>query len=234
MSRSSLGRRVGTRLAPKVTAIAPNTTAAAVLKALDGAINGVSRLPGAASAADFALAKHHGNAERAVHHLIERHVRYAGAQGMLTNIGGLTTLAIAIPANLAGLALVECRLIAAIVHLRGYDLEDPRTRAAILACLLGPDGLATELKKKRVPGGPNDLLTATSVDPDLANRLANAVATELITRATGTRVATTVGRRVPILGGAIGASSDGYATWKLGRYVDREIQWRARQTPKAR
>jgi len=219
---------VGTRLAPKVTAIAPNATAAAVLKALDGAISGVSRLPGAASAADFAMTKHHGNTERAIHHLIERHVRYAGAQGLLTNIGGLTTLAVMIPANLAGLALVECRLIAAVMHLRGWNLEDPRTRNAILACLLGPDTLATEIKKKRIPGGPNDLLTSASTDPELTNRLANAVASELITRATGTRVATTVGRRVPLLGGAIGAGSDGYATWKLGRYVDREIQWRQR------
>ena len=233
MSRSSLGRRVGTRLAPRVTSIAPNATSAAVLKALDGAINGVSRLPGAAAAADAALTRHHGNAERAVHHLIERHVRYAGAQGMLTNIGGLTTLAITIPANLAGLALVECRLIAAILHLRGYDLQDARTRSAVLACLLGPDALATEIRKKRVPGGPNELLTAANLDPQLTTRLANAVATELITRATGTRMATTVGRRVPILGGAIGAGSDGYATWKLGRYVDREIQWRARHTPNA-
>jgi len=234
MSRSSLGRRVGSKLAPRVTAIAPNATSTAVLKALDGAINGVSRLPGAAAAAEEALAKHHGDSERAVHHLIERHVRYAGAQGLLTNIGGLTLLAVSIPANLAGLALVECRLIAAIMHLRGHDLEDPRTRNAILACLLGPDALATEVKKKHLVGGPNDLLTATTVDPDLAVRLANAVATELITRATGTRVATTVGRRVPILGGAIGAGSDGYATWKLGRYVDREIQWRERHTSKTR
>ncbi|HWU32128.1 MAG TPA: EcsC family protein [Marmoricola sp.] len=224
MSRSgSMGRRLGTKLAPKVTAIAPTMTSTAVLKALDGAINGVSRLSGAAAAADAALEKHHGNTERAIHHLIEKHVRYAGAQGMLTNIGGLTTLAVAIPANLAGLALVECRLIAAIIHLRGYDLADPRTRNGVLACLLGPDALAAELRKKRIPGDPNELLTAKTVDPDLTARLANAVATELITRATGTRVATTVGRRVPILGGAVGAGSDGYATWKLGRFVDREI-----------
>lgn len=217
-------------MAPRVTSLAPGLTSTAVLKALDGAIGGISKLPGAATAADAALAKHHGDAERAVHQLIERHVRYAGAQGLLTNIGGLTTLAVTIPANLAGLALVECRLIAAILHLRGYDLDDPRTRNAVLACLLGPDALGDEIKKKRVPGGPNDLLTAATVDPDLTHRLANAVATELITRATGTRMATTVGRRVPVLGGAIGAGSDGYATWKLGRYVDREIQWRDRQT----
>lgn len=231
MNRGNLGRRVGTKLAPRVTSVAPGFTSGAVLKALDAAIGGVSRLPGAAAAADTALAKHQGDAERAIHHLIERHVRYAGAQGLLTNIGGLTTLAVAIPANLAGLALVECRLIAAILHVRGYDLEDPRTRNAVLACLLGPDALADEIKKKRVPGGPNELLSAAHADPELGSRLANAVATELITRATGTRMATTVGRRVPVLGGAIGAGSDGYATWKLGRYVDREIHWRARPTP---
>lgn len=234
MSPNSLGRRVGAKLAPKVTALAPNATSTAILKALEGAINGVSRLPGAAAAADSALSRHNGNQERAVHHLIERHVRYAGAQGMLTNIGGFTTLAITIPANLAGLALVECRLIAAILHLRGYDLQDPRTRSAVLACLLGPDVLAREIRKKHIPGGPNELLTAADLDPELTHRLANAVASELITRATGTRIATTVGRRVPILGGAIGAGSDGYATWKLGRYVDREIQWRDSQARRKR
>lgn len=222
------------KLAPRVTSLAPAFTAGAVLKALDAAIDGIGRLHGAAAAGDDALAKHQGDAERAVHHLIERHVRYAGAQGLVTNIGGLTTLAVAIPANLAGLALVECRLIAAILHVRGYDLRDPRTRNAVLACLLGPDTLAAEIKKKRVPGGPNELLTAAHVDPELGNRLANLVATELISRATGTRVATTVGRRVPILGGAIGAGSDGYTTWKLGRYVDREILGRARQRPRMR
>lgn len=218
-----MGRRLGTALAPRVTSAAPRLTSNAVLKALDSAINGFSRLPGAAAAAQTALEKHHGNTDRAIHHLIERHVRYAGAQGFLTNIGGLTTLAVAIPANLAGLALVECRLIAAILHLRGWDLQRPQTRNAVLACLVGPEALATEIGKKRIPGGPNDLLTTPTVDPDLTARLANAVATELITRATGTRVATTVGRRIPILGGAVGAGSDGYATWKLGRLVEREV-----------
>lgn len=227
---SSMGRRLGTRLAPRVTSVAPTLTSAAVLRALDGAINGVSRLHGAAAAADAALEAHFGDSQRAIHHLIEKHVRYAGAQGFLTNIGGLTTLAVTLPANIAGLTLVECRLIAAIMHVRGYDLTDVRTRNAILACLLGPEALGVELRKKRVPSDPNELLVAKNVDPDLTTRLANVVAAELITRATGTRIATTAGRRIPILGGAVGAASDGYATWKLGRFVDRGIY--PAQTPR--
>ena len=55
--------------------------------------------------------------------MIEDHVRYAGAQGFATNLGGLVTAAVAIPANITGLALIQCRLVACIAHLRGYDLE---------------------------------------------------------------------------------------------------------------
>ena len=66
-------------------------------------------------------------------------MRYAGAQGFVTNLGGLVTAAVTIPANITGLALIECRMIAGIAHLRGYDLDDPRVRNAILVCMLGED-----------------------------------------------------------------------------------------------
>jgi len=40
----------------------------------------------------------------------------------------------------------------------------------------------------------------------------------------GKRVATTVARRVPVVGGMVGASADAYATWQIGRYADRELR----------
>jgi hypothetical protein len=39
----------------------------------------------------------------------------------------------------------------------------------------------------------------------------------------GKRVAGSMGRRVPLVGGFVGAGMDGYATWKIGRYADREL-----------
>jgi hypothetical protein len=36
--------------------------------------------------------------------VIENHVRYAGAQGFATNLGGLATMAFTVPANISGLA----------------------------------------------------------------------------------------------------------------------------------
>ena len=45
----------------------------------------------------------------------------------------------------------------------------------------------------------------------------------------GKRLAITVGRRVPVVGGLVGAGADGYATWQIGRYADRELLPRARR-----
>jgi hypothetical protein len=55
------------------------------------------------------------------------------------------------------------------------------------------------------------------------------VATNLITRIAGKRLATTVGRRIPLVGGVVGMGADGFATWKVGRYADRELLPRNRR-----
>ncbi len=87
----SFAKRVGAALAPKVTNLAPGLTSSFVHQALDKAITGVGPLPSAASAADKQLREQDGDVDRAIHEVIENHVRYAGAQGFATNIGGLVT-----------------------------------------------------------------------------------------------------------------------------------------------
>lgn len=224
MSRSrSVATMVGRRLAPKVAGAAPGVTETFVREALVRAIHGVGPLPGAADAAQAQLREQHGDVDRAVHELIENHVRYAGAQGFLTNIGGVVTAAVTIPANITGLALVQCRMIAGIAHLRGYDLADPRVRNAILVCLLGGDQVEALLRRKVLPAPPMALATAPVADPALDRRIAVEVGSEIVARMTGKRVAVTVARRVPVVGGVVGMGADGYATWRIGRYADREL-----------
>jgi uncharacterized protein (DUF697 family) len=222
-------KRVGIALAPKAAGLAPGLTSSFVHQALDKAITGVGPLPGAASAADKQLAEHGGDLERGIHDVIENNVRYAGAQGFATNLGGLAFMAVAVPVNVAGLALIQCRMVAGIAHLRGYDLSDPRTRDAILACLLGEERILRMIKTRDLPGTPMEIASAPVHDPALDRLLATEVSSELIARATGKRLAATVGRRVPVVGGVVGASTDAFITWKIGRYVDREFLPRKRR-----
>ena len=63
------------------------------------------------------------------------------------------------------------------------------------------------------------IATAPVHDPDLDRLLSAEVASELITRVAGKRLAITIARRMPIVGGAFGMGADGFATWRVGRYA---------------
>ena len=226
MSASS---SIGKRLAPRIPDAVPGLTTAFVREALHRAIHGVGPLPPAAHAAEKQLREQRGRIEHAVHEVIENHVRYAGAQGFMTNLGGLVTAAVAIPANITGLALIQSRMIAGIAHLHGYDLQDPRVRNAVLACLLGEDQVDSLVRKRRLPAPPMALATAPLHDPDLDRIISAEVASDMIARVAGKRLATTVGRRVPVVGGLVGAGADGFSTWRIGRYADKELLPRAKR-----
>ena len=220
---------VGKGLLPHVSKAAPELSSHFVHESLRRAIDGVGPLPGAAASADKILAGERGDVDRAIHEVIEDHVRYAGAQGFATNLGGLVTAVVAIPANITGLALIQCRLVASIAHLRGYDLADQRVRNAILACVLGEDVVGSMVKSKKVPAPPMALATAPAHDAAIDQMVSGVVASDLITRVAGKRLATQIGRRIPLVGGVVGMGADGYATWKVGRYADRELLPRARR-----
>jgi hypothetical protein len=214
---------IGKGVAPRLHRLAPELSSNFVHEALRRAIFGIGPFPPAAKAADAQLAEQHGNVDRAVHEVIENHVRYAGAQGFLTNLGGLATMAFAVPTNISGLALVECRMIAGIAHVRGYDLTDPRVRNAILVCLLGEESVRQLVRDKKLPAPPMALATAPAHDPLLDRVISAEVASDLVSKVAGKRLAGTVARRIPLVGGFVGMGADGYATWKIGRYADREL-----------
>jgi hypothetical protein len=224
-----IGGSLGRALTPHAARIAPDMTSGFVHEALTRAIYGVGPLPGAAHAADKQLAEQGGDVDRAIREVIENHVRYAGAQGFATNLGGVVTAAFTIPANIAGLAMLQARMVAGIAHLRGYDLEDGRVRNAVLACMVGEDAVRRLVKKRKLPAPPMAIATAPAHDPQLSKIIAAEVTAEMLTRVAGKRMATTVGRRVPVVGGIFGAGADGFATWKVGRYADRELLSRTRR-----
>lgn len=83
--------------------------------------------------------------------------------------------------------------------------------------------------KQTLPAPPMAIATAPVHDPALDQVVSAEVAADIVARIAGKRLATTVGRRVPVVGGIVGAGADGYATWQVGRYADRELLPRNRR-----
>ncbi|HYJ68034.1 MAG TPA: EcsC family protein [Nocardioidaceae bacterium] len=226
-----VGRTAAKALMPVARKTAPVVTSSYVREILERAIDGGGPFKGAAGAADARLVQARGDVEDAVRDLIDAHVRMAGVQGFLTNIGGAVTLPVMIPANVTGLALLQCHLVAGVAHLRGYDLDDPRVRNAVMACLLGEDAVHNLVRRKRIPSTPMAIATSPMHDPQLDKRIGTMVTAELWTKITGRRAALMVGRRVPLLGGGVGAFADGLSTYQVGSYAERELRDRRTRRP---
>lgn len=214
------------KMVPDMHKVAPDLNSGFVHRTVLQALKGVGPLPPAAQAADKQLDEQGGDVDKAVGEVIQNHTAWSAGQGFVTNLGGLVTMAATIPVNIAGLALLQIRMVAGIAHLRGYDLDDPRVRNAILLCTLGEDTVNSLVKSKKVPGTPWVIATAPLHDPELEKIIAGEVTSALVNRVIGKRAAGTVIRRVPLAGGVWGGSADGYATWQVGRYAARELRSR--------
>jgi EcsC protein family len=223
-----LKQTVARQLAPRISELTPGLSTSFVREALNRAIDGVGPLAPAAVAADKQLKEQRGNVERAIHEVIENNVRIAGAQGFATNVGGLVTMAVAIPANVTGLAIIQCRMVAGIAHLRGHDLTDPRVRNAVLTILVGEEQVHELVAKRSLPTTPMAMATAPVHDPASDAAISSVVAADFIARVAGKRLVASVARRVPVVGGVVGMGADGFMTWRIGRYADRELLTRRR------
>lgn len=184
------------------------------------AIEGVSKVPGAKATA----AKHmerQGNAGDAVESLIRSHAGLASAQGFVTNLGGLVATLVTLPANIAGVAVVQVRLAATIAHLHGYDVDDPRVRTALLECLMG-DALEDRIVKSGIPR-PLAVATAPIFDPALDQRVSEIVLGDLAGRMGGKHLAVQLLRGIPLVGAPVGGAVDGWLTYSLGTLVKNEL-----------
>lgn len=202
----------------------PHVASGYVRTMLDRAIDGIGPLRPVVETAGAKLASHGGDIEQAVSTLVRTHTGLAGVQGFVTNLGGLSVAAATLPANVVGVTLVQCHLVASVAHLRGYDIEDPRVRNAVLATMLGEDTVRDMIRRHRLPSSPMALATSPMHDPTLDETIAREVTSELVARTVGRRALMLVGKRVPLLGGAVGAGADGFGTWQVGRYAQSELK----------
>jgi hypothetical protein len=179
-----------------------------VERVLGVGIAGAGPFAGAAETAEQQLDAAGGDREDAIRRLVAAHVRLAATSGFVTGLGGVATLPVSVPASMAGFAVVAARMAAGIAHLRGYDLDEPAVRSAVLVALLA--------------GGAPAVLAEVGVDPDerpvtaALGRLPAGVLAELDRRVghrlvarAGEKGAVGLAKLVPLVGGPLGAAVDG-------------------------
>jgi hypothetical protein len=183
--------------------------------AYEKAING---LPGTETSAELAenYLRKNSSVDKAIDSLIRWQNAKGATSGFLTGLGGLITLPVAIPANIASVMYVQIRMIATIAHMRGYDLKDDQVKTFVFVCLTGQAAtdilkqagvkLGTALAKEAIKKIPGEVIKAIN----------KAVGIRLVTKFGQTGIVN-LGKAVPLVGGIIGGAVDGIGTNTIGK-----------------
>ncbi len=202
----------------QAVALTEGITANVFLEILEFAIEGKGKLPGAKHAAKQLLVQRN-DVESAISRMVTTHIAMASGQGFATNWGGFLVSIVTIPANLAAASFLQARLVSGIAHLRGYELSDPRVRTAILMVMLGPSGNAELVSKGVLPSSPLVVATAPVFDARLDLQVSKALLDRALNQVTGKRFGVWIGKRIPFVGGGVGAAVDGWSTRSIAMHA---------------
>lgn len=177
-----------------------------------------SDLPGLNSAQELAASylQEEGSLKEQINSLIRWQNAKSATSGFVTNLGGLITLPVAIPANFASVMFIQIRMIAAIAKMCGYDLRDDRVKTLVYVSLCGT---AVKDLMKDVGVQLGTKLTASMIQKyvtaEMLKEINKAVGFRLLTKAGQTGVIN-LGKAVPFVGGVIAGAFDGFTTNVIG------------------
>lgn len=149
--------------------------------------------------------------EVAIRKLISFQKTKAATSGFLAGLGGVVTLPVAVPANVASVILIQLRMIAAIAIIRGYNLHSDQVRTFVYATLAGTS-VADISKQTGIVIGTKMLESAIkNVPGKTLNKINQAVGFRLITKF-GSKGAINLIKTLPIAGGLFGGGFDFFTT----------------------
>ena len=191
---------------------------ASLLQGLDWLYDkAVTGIPALDSASD--LAAHYRlqfpSHDEAIDALIKWQMAKAGTASFVSSFGGVLSLPVTLPASLASVTYIHVRMIAAIAHLRGHDLESDAVRTIALACLCG-SRVADVIKDFGIRLGTQVAHEALKrVSGDGLKQLNLAIGCRLLAMSGGT-ASLNVGKLVPVLGGMVSGGVDAAVTRSYG------------------
>lgn len=179
-----------------------------ILRILSVGIDGRGKFASASTVAAKALQDADGDVDAAIDKVVGSHLAAGAAGGFVTSLGGFVTMPVAIPANVFEFYVLATRMCAAVASLRGYDLQDPTVRTAVLLTLTGSRAQEI-LGKAGVTIGASGLAgLAMQKLPKSAIMVINKAIGFRLLKGVGQRTLARFGRLVPVLGGAVGAGLD--------------------------
>lgn len=156
-----------------------------------------------------------------VNRIVRSHELTGAAGGFITSLGGFITMPVALPANIFEFYVQATRMVGAIAHVRGYDVDEDDIRSAVLLTLVGSNADEILAKAGVATGAGRFTAFALQRLPRAALMMINKAVGFRLLRAAGAKTLSRFGRAVPLVGGGVGATID---WWMMRRIAEHARQ----------
>ena len=148
--------------------------------------------------------------------LVNHQITNCAAVGFMSNLGGVITIPVGMPANIVSVLYMQMRMIGALAIIGGYNLADDEVKTVVLLCLIDAS-ISDVFKKAGIKIGNKMAENAIKKIPgSILFKINKIVGMKLITK-TGTGSAVRLTNMIPIAGGIVSAGIDYVATDKIAK-----------------
>ena len=190
---------------------------------VDTGLEGRGPLSSAREQADAVLARNAGDREKAIGSLARSTTIKGGIGGFVTGLGGYVLMPVSLPINLAEFYVQAVRMVGGIATLRGYDIEEPRVRTAVLLTLVG-SGSEEVLKKAGMTTASGRLTSyALRGMPPATLMMVNKAVGFRLMRGVSEKFFTHLGRGIPVAGGLVGGGLDAFMMKQIADHAMKEF-----------
>lgn len=159
--------------------------------------------------------QHNATVEDAAKDMINKQVIKCTTSGFITNLGGVITLPVTIPANVGSVMYVQMRMIACAAYMAGYDVHTDQVQTLVYACLAGVSVMEVA-KKVGIKIGQKGLENLIDKIPGkVLIAINHKVGFRMLTKF-GETGAINLGKAIPVVGGVIGDGFDFIDTKFIG------------------
>lgn len=155
--------------------------------------------------------KKYGEKRLAAKSFISSQVSKCAFSGFVTNVGGLITLPVTLPANVISVLYMQLKMIAVLAYIGGFDSNDEQVKTMCYMCLV--KGSCGEILKDTGIQVVNKITYSmlSRMPKEVLGKINQKVGFYLLTRF-GSKATIRIANLVPIVGGVIGAGIDGIGT----------------------
>lgn len=189
---------------------AQKLTQPVIMKLLDSAYEAsLTGLPGFDSSEELAenYLKNSSNVSEAADKIVKWQIAKCGASGFISGLGGILTLPVAVPANMASVIYVQMRMIASIAYMGGYDIYDDRVKSLVYMCLCGTSAADIAKDMGIQIGKKLSESLIKKIPGNVIVKINQKVGFRLLTKF-GEKGIINLGKMIPLAGGVIGAGFD--------------------------